>query len=131
MGSPGSRRALCEAIQVNQPDQVISILDNGADIEDGWGNHSPLMTAAHEGHAQVARVLLERGAHVDAANRQGETALLLASVGGHVDVIAVLIEYGGKLDVPEEYGQTPLMMAFAKGQHEAATRLLDAGARRP
>jgi ankyrin repeat protein len=42
------------------------------------------------------KLLLERGASVDAVNNNKETALMLASLVGRADVIELLKTYGAK-----------------------------------
>lgn len=53
-----------------------------------------LMLAALEGNTAVARLLLERGAAVDAVNDFGETALSLAAHKGHLPLVRMLLEHG-------------------------------------
>ena len=43
-----------------------------------------LHLAAKEGHVQVVRELLERGAKIDSATKKGNTALHIASLAGQV-----------------------------------------------
>jgi ankyrin repeat protein len=49
------------------------------------------------GRADVARLLLDRGAEVDQARDDGKAALQAASQQGHVDVAQVLLDRGRKL----------------------------------
>jgi ankyrin repeat protein len=59
------------------------------------------MFAAMNGHLDIVRMLLEKGAKVDAINYSGENALMLASSNGHRDVEELLIqaeEPGGVLN---------------------------------
>ena len=48
------------------------------------------MLAAVEGHADVARLLLNAGADRNAKNKDDETAFDLAKAGGHDDLAALL-----------------------------------------
>ena len=48
------------------------------------------MKAAHWGHADVARLLLEAGADASRQNEDGKTALDLAEAHGHDDLAALL-----------------------------------------
>ncbi len=52
------------------------------------------MIAADEGHTVVARILLDRGANINAKNDDGETALMIAADEGHT-VIAQLLRDAG------------------------------------
>ncbi|HSS95803.1 MAG TPA: ankyrin repeat domain-containing protein [Terriglobales bacterium] len=71
---------LFEATNSNHPDITEELLKSGADpkLTDLDGS-TPLMTAAWNGDIQSARLLLDRGALVNAANAHGETALIFAS----------------------------------------------------
>jgi ankyrin repeat protein len=48
------------------------------------------MAAAEGGHVSVAKLLLECGADVQAADNNGATALMWASAGGHMAVAELL-----------------------------------------
>ena len=47
------------------------------------------------GHADVARLLLDGSADADAANAEGDTPLMRAASGGHVSAVRLLIDEGG------------------------------------
>ena len=84
---------------------------------------TPLHVAAAEGHSEIARSLMARGADVNAKNADGETALHLAAEQGHEDVVDALIGARAKLDAKDEARSTPLHLA-AKHGHEAVVDAL-------
>jgi ankyrin repeat protein len=51
---------------------------------------TPLHAASQEGHESIVRLLLDRGADIDA--REGKTALLLAGKTGYRDVVRLLVD---------------------------------------
>jgi ankyrin repeat protein len=53
---------------------------------------TPLHAASQEGHESVVRLLVDRGANIDARDREGKTALLLAGKTGYRDVVRLLID---------------------------------------
>jgi hypothetical protein len=55
---------------------------------------TPLQTAAGRGHAEIVQLLLEGGANVNAADKQGRTALHWAALRGHADCAKVLLDAG-------------------------------------
>ena len=59
-------------------------------------------------HFDVAKVLIQNGADVNAVNESKETALHLASAKGHVDVVKVLIQNGADVNAVEEDNWTAL-----------------------
>ncbi|XP_078118523.1 uncharacterized protein ankrd50l isoform X2 [Sander vitreus] len=96
-----------------------------------------LASAAHEGSANVAELLLTHGSDPLISDQQGQTPLTLASRQGHVKVLSVLLEWT-KSQEPEtavrmmehldNEGWTALRSAAWGGHSEAVRLLLDAGA---
>jgi len=86
--------------------------------------------AVTRGDLAAVRALLQDGAHVDARDRHGQTALMLAAHAGHDDVIAVLLEHGAALNVTAKFGLSALMLAIVAGHPETARLLARAGADR-
>ncbi len=72
---------------------------------------TPLHEAAAMGHLEVARLLLERGADVNAKNKHGFTPLHFAAGIGHTDVAKLLLEHGADVNAKDEHGRTPADIA--------------------
>ena len=60
-----------------------------------------LHVAAKNGHVDVAKVLIQNGADVNAVEKDKWTALHLAARNGHVDVAKVLIQNGADVNAVE------------------------------
>lgn len=77
------------------------------DIEerDDFG-YTPLLQSCESQHWNVARLLIEKGAHVNAANHSGETPLILAS--SDAATVNLLLEHGAKAYCVSHDGTTPL-----------------------
>ncbi|RPB21249.1 ankyrin, partial [Terfezia boudieri ATCC MYA-4762] len=57
-----------------------------------------LYSAAYSGHADVVRLLLEKGANIEATRSDdGATALDSAAYSGHADVVRLLLEKGANI----------------------------------
>ncbi|WJX17649.1 hypothetical protein P8452_07538 [Trifolium repens] len=88
---------------------VTLLTRNGFDVNVPDGeDYTPLMLAAREGHASVCKVLISYGAHFNAKNTRGETALLLARKfsGGKNDAEGVILdELARKLVLDGSYVQ--------------------------
>ena len=67
--------------------------------------------AAEHGQEAVVRLLLEKGANIDAKYEDGETALVAAAVGRHEAVVRLLLEKGADVKAQNRYGATALMKA--------------------
>ncbi|CAD5215858.1 unnamed protein product [Bursaphelenchus okinawaensis] len=90
---------------------------------DGW---SALLCAAHHGHAQCARYLLEAGAAVDQPDLMGWTPLMWACYKNRLEAVKVLLDFHAHINiVGEEDGLTPLIIASGRGHAEVVHVLLD------
>ena len=69
-------------------------------------NRTALTFAAHQGHADVCKILLETGADVNKKNKQGASPLWFASRFGQPDAARVLLQFGADLD--GDQSTTPL-----------------------
>ncbi len=85
------------------------------------------MTAAAQGHTQIATVLLDAGANVNATNLRGGTSLMYAVVSGNPETVRILLIRGANINQAGSNGWTALMIAAAKGRKEIAQILLDHG----
>ena len=75
----------------------------GADVEaeDNEGC-TPLTWAAREGHAAVARALLQAGAGLTHCDNEGRAALHWAASGGHAAAVHVILAAGANADCAGE-----------------------------
>lgn len=60
---------------------------------------TPLMSAAWKGLDTVIKLLIEKGALVNAKNKHGQTALILAAIEGKAKAAKVLLENGADPNV--------------------------------
>lgn len=57
----------------------------------------PLQVAAAVGNAEIAKMLIEYGAHVDVKREGGDTALYMAAAKGHMEIVEILQAAGAQL----------------------------------
>ena len=121
---------VAEAAMRNDAEAVRALLADGADVNVPRGDGmTGLHWAALNGNAQIARLLINAGANLDAATRLGaHTPLHVAAREGHGEIVAVLAEAGADVAAVTETGATPLHFAAAAGDVRAVTTLLDHGA---
>ena len=87
----------------------------------------PLYAACSHGHVDVARLLLDNGAEVDRAQKDGATPLHIACQNGHVEAVRLLLDNGAavdRVDRADKYGVTPLYIAKYQG-HSSIVALLE------
>ena len=80
----------------------------------------------------VIKRLLEKGAKVNAANKYGDTPLLMAATRkGDIDVVKLLLEKGAEVDHTNERdgGYTALLYAIARGNLDIVELLIEKGAK--
>ena len=87
-----------------------------------------LMFAAREGHIDIVRLLLDRGANINAINDYERTALMWAANTGHTDVVRLLLDRGANINAVDGDGDTALMSASESGHTYTVRLLLDRGA---
>ncbi len=75
----------------------------------------------------LAKILLERGADLEARNQQGATPLFMAAMNGKTDILKILIEKNADKEARNNAHQTALMIAAEKNQVKIVDELLFAG----
>ena len=84
--------------------------------------------ASQNGQEATAKLLLDRGAQVDLANKNGSTSLFVASQTGQEATAKLLLDRGAHVDLAKKDGCTPLYIASQNGQEATAKLLLSRGA---
>merc|ERR1712115_24191 len=112
--------------------EVVSLLlDRKANVEHrAKTGLTPLMEAASGGDTEVGRVLLDKGADVNAAPvpTSRDTALTIAADKGHYRFVELLISRGAQVDVRNKKGNSSLWLAANGGHLDVVQLLYSAGA---
>jgi ankyrin repeat protein len=121
-----------EAAAVGDADRLGVLLDldpslAGAYAEDGF---TPLHLAVFFRHPAAARLLVHRGAAVDAVagNPSRVRPLHSAAAGGDLDCVRLLVEAGAEPGPVQHGGYTPLHAVAQRGDAQGVRLLLAAGA---
>ncbi len=121
-----------DAAAVGDVDRLNELLDADGDLvkayaEDGY---TPLHLAAYFGRGPAVRLLLDRGADVNAvAKNEMEVQPLHSAVAAHArEIVAALLAAGADVNARQEGGFTPLLAAEEHDDEEMVRLLMDHGA---
>jgi ankyrin repeat protein len=115
-----------------QLEAVILLLARGADVAKPAENSSlvtPLHSAVAAGRADIAALLLDHGAPVDARQQGGFTALMSAALRGDDALVDLLLAHGAALDPIDDTGKSAADHAEQGGHPALALRLTTGPAR--
>ena len=125
------------------------LLDKGANprAKESQREQTALMWAAANHQGPMARLLVERGAEVDARTATdlmtplvsaepraqprspgGMTALMFAAREGCLECVQAMVEKGAKIDLADPEGVTPLIWAIWNTRFDVAKYLIERGA---
>ncbi|KAI9024269.1 Glycerophosphoryl diester phosphodiesterase family-domain-containing protein [Phycomyces nitens] len=142
-GNPDTLKVLIDVGHINDIDatisdsslarrESISVSDREIIPDFVRSSHHPssVATACKLSNLKLLELLIERGASVDMADEDGETALLIAIRNQFIEGVKALIEQGhASVNHADKInGWTPLIVAAIEGQDDITEMLLDAGA---
>ncbi len=110
-----------EAAESGDVDQILKLLDGGADVNAPDLDGTPLQWALFSNQIEVARLLLKRGANPNVKGWDG-TLLESAALNGKTEIAKVLLKHGANPNSGDR--STPLIRAVQKGSLEIIALLL-------
>jgi ankyrin repeat protein len=119
---------LADAAFAKHFDMMKLLLQSGAKVDAPDHRGMPLLVSTGFFNPTVTNILLEAGADANAADREGETALMKASGHGVKESVKVLIEHHADVNRKDLNGRTALMHAAAGHRSDAIPLLLENGA---
>jgi ankyrin repeat protein/L-ascorbate metabolism protein UlaG (beta-lactamase superfamily) len=121
-----------EAIQANDVARVKQILaaDPGATNErdNSQFRELPIHIVAATGNVEIARLLLDAGADVDAGDSDNSTALGVAAMRRQGELVTLFIERGANVNHRDRKADCPLSFAVYGRDEAIIQQLVDAGA---
>lgn len=115
LGSVKAVTALLDVGMLPEPDRETSVT-------------SPLHAAIRNGHREVIRLLLRRGADPSLRGPMGQTPTHMASASGHAEITSMLAEAGADLNARDDSNFTPLYEASLWGNYKSVEILASLGA---
>ena len=127
---PSGETVLMIAARTGGAAAVDALAGRGADVNaaEKAKGQTPLMWAVSEQHLDVARTLIARGAHVNAAARSGFTALMFAARTGDIETARLLLKHGADVNAAAADGTAAILIAAVRGNVPMAEFLLENGA---
>jgi ankyrin repeat protein len=130
---------LTKAAYKGDAGEVELLLKNGANPNERQMGITALITACNRGHVDVVRILLEKGADVNAKDWEGWTALMAGAAGAAHDdnrnkeekcleIVRLLIAHGADVNQKGRRFQTALKDADDAGHKRVKELLIQHGA---
>ncbi len=121
-------------------DKARLLVAGGASVkaQSALGNTALMLAARKVGNSRTVKLLLERGAEVNATNIFGATALMAAAAAGDMDSVRLLLDRGADVNAKPNMntdgfiwggGRTALMWASFLGNEPLVKLLLERGAK--
>jgi len=107
---------------------VVRMLEmRSIDVEakEGEYGRTCLMIASDNGHLAICRLLIDKGAQLEAKNSGGDTPLLWAAFGGHIEMIRLMCDHGADVEARSESGRRPLHWAAINGHISVVKELIE------
>jgi ankyrin repeat protein len=123
-----SSASLFDPVMYGNLAAVKSLLDSGADpnstvdIADINGV-TLLHMAAEMGHLDIAELLIQRGAKLDALTSTDTQPIHQAAMNGYDEVVALLLELGADVNCQDDNGVTPLDFAIIRENYQTADKI--------
>ncbi|KAF8850070.1 ankyrin, partial [Acephala macrosclerotiorum] len=106
---------------------VRNLIEVGAEVrleDSGTDGRTALAAAANNGHPEIVKYLIGRGANCRVRDPMMDTPLALAAAQGHQEVVEVLLQAGVNPNSAALDGTTAAIIAASNGHASIVERLL-------
>ncbi len=87
------------------------------EMKDDSGNPL-LLIAVAKGYYEMTKLLIEKGANINAPGAEGNTALHQSVIMGRNDIAQLLLEHGAQTELKNNAGETPFEIAKKQNNNE-------------
>jgi len=97
---------------------VVRMLEmRSIDVEAKGGDYGRtcLLNAAFNGHLAICRLLIDKGAKLEAKDIYGNTPLHHVAAQGHVEIVRLMCDRGADIEARDSHGDRPLHLAACFG----------------
>jgi ankyrin repeat protein len=102
-----------EIVKLFISQNTINIVNESSD--DGW---TALMAASFWDYANIAELLISKGADLNSRDYEGTTALIWASIRGNLSIVHLLLTRGANPNIATYSGSTASMEALSYGNND-------------
>lgn len=121
-----------EAAATGQRQRIRRLLEQDRSLANAYSSDgfTPLGLAAYFGHKEIAEILLDAGAEVNASsqNEMKVAPIHAAASTGQIEVARLLVAHGANVNARQQKGFTPLHAVAMNGQVDFARLLISSGA---
>lgn len=118
---------LINAIRHNHTNLVKRLLELNARVNtrtiEQFGS-STLLASASRGMLELCKILISKGANINAVNKKGVTSLMAAADEGHADVVKLLLDNGAQIDRGEGGSERLRLWALSSGNKKTIDLVL-------
>jgi hypothetical protein len=100
-------------------------IDVEAKMSEELGGWTCLMQAAAYGHLDICRLLIDKGAQMEAKDSNGNTPLHFAAANGHLEIVRLLCDRGADIEAHDDDGCRSLHYSAYYGHISVVKELLE------
>jgi ankyrin repeat protein len=128
IGRKFKEAALLSSYNYGAYDVVISLIDDGVDVNIAFPDSQPLLISAiRRGDQEIVQAIIGAGGDLNVRDGEGNPALVSAIASDHYEVAGLLINQGVPVNVAGPKW-APIHLAAMRCQAQLCQKLLDAGA---
>ena len=115
----------CENGMTSSVVRMLEMRSIDVEAKEGKFGWTCLHIAADNGHLDICRLLLDKGAQVEAKDNRGCTPLHWAAREGYVEIVRLLCDRGADVEAHDNDGRRPLHRAALYGHISVVKELIE------